>query len=204
MLSVFTKPKGVLTADRLPVVEQHQVVCRDDISGLFFLGHVEASHVTAEDFDELTDEELASSDAAADAVAYSHDPYVHSRLYSVRMQDGSIVVQAQDHCFSKESEKSGFLEAELSEGDGVVALYFDAVAAGRSSPDPAAAGTEPLYAGGGDVYAPAIVETVDFIGHAAELRFYDGKLIRVPLDLIFAVGEETYENARDYIISVVD
>jgi hypothetical protein len=54
------------------------------------------------------------------------------------------------------------------------------------------------------VYAPALVELVDFVGGAAELRFYDGKLIRVPLQQIFAVGEETFENARDYIISVVD
>jgi hypothetical protein len=135
---------------KVPVSDQHEVVCRDDDSGLFFRGQIVARHKSPEDFDLLSDDEVASSDAAADAVAYCDDPYVHSDLYSVVLQDGSRVVQGADHCFSKEAEKTGFMEGELGEGDGVIGLYYDATKAGRASPDPDAAGAHTLYGGGGD------------------------------------------------------
>ena len=125
-------------------------------------------------------------------------------------------MQGAEHTYSKQTEKTGFLVHEFSAGDGVMAVYYDAEKArahkeeqdGNDDGDDYTAGdndsTLPGDEFGRDVFGPAVVESVDFPRSKAEVRFWDGRLIRAPFEHILHIGEEAYENARDYIISAAE
>jgi len=156
----------------------------------------------------LTEEERFSTDAAADASSGKGAEWI--TLYTVEFPDGTSVVQGAEHTYSKHTENTGFLVHEFSAGDGVMAVYYNAEQAKALRGEEDAeydSGNSHTLTGcdfDRDVLGPAVVEAVDFPQSKAEVRFWDGRLIRLPFEHIVHIGEEAYENARDYIISAAD